>query len=428
MPLADRQQRSTEQVEQCGINIIYMEGRKTMKEVVIVSAVRTPIGSIGGTLKNTLPEKLLATAYEGAIEKAGISKDMFDEVIAGQAKQTTDAPNIARVSSLMLQIPEATPAYTVHRQCASGMQAMLSSMQQIQCDYSDIMLCGGVESMSTAPFYVRNVRFGVGNGNQALVDPNTESQPKSQPADIYGTFTMIQTADNVAKQFGVTREDCDQFALESQHRAVAAIDSGRFKDEIVPVVIPQRKKEPIVFDTDEQPRATTMEGLAKLKPVFRTNGKGKVTAGNSCGRSDAGAALLLMSGDKVKELGVKPMARIVAHAIVGVDPRIMGIGPVPAVRKVLEKAGLTLDDIGMIELNEAFAAQSLAVIRELGLDMAKVNVSGGAIAMGHPLGATGGRILTTLVHGMKRTRTRYGIATLCMGGGQGGATLLELAD
>lgn len=204
--------------------------------------------------------------------------------------------------------------------------------------------------------------------------------------------------------------------------------AGVFKDEIVPVMIPQRKKEPIVFDTDEQPRATTMEGLAKLKPVFRTDGKGKVTAGNSCGRSDAGAALLLMSGEKVKELGVKPMARIVAHAIVGVDPRIMGMGPVPAVRKVLEKAGLTLDDIGMIELNEAFAAQSLAVIRELGLDMAKVNVSGGAIAMGHPLGATGGRILTTLVHGMKRTRTRYGIATLCMGGGQGGATLLELAD
>lgn len=327
MPLADRQQRSTEQVEQCGINIIYMEGRKTMKEVVIVSAVRTPIGSIGGTLKNTLPEKLLATAYEGAIEKAGISKDMFDEVIAGQAKQTTDAPNIARVSSLMLQIPEATPAYTVHRQCASGMQAMLSSMQQIQCDYSDIMLCGGVESMSTAPFYVRNVRFGVGNGNQALVDPNTESQPKSQPADIYGTFTMIQTADNVAKQFGVTREDCDQFALESQHRAVAAIDSGRFKDEIVPVVIPQRKKDPIVFDTDEYPkRDTNLEKMAKLKPIFAD---GVTTAGNASGRNDGASALVLMSADKAKELGLKPIARIIAGAAAGVDPRIMGMGPWP---------------------------------------------------------------------------------------------------
>ena len=247
-------------------------------------------------------------------------------------------------------------------------------------------------------------------------------------ARAYAQAAATELTENVAEQFHISREDMDEFAFHSQRKAAEAVAAGVFKDEIVPVVIPQRKKEPIVFDTDEQPRATTMEGLAKLKPVFRTNGKGKVTAGNSCGRSDAGAALLLMSGEKVKELGVKPMARIVAHAIVGVDPRIMGIGPVPAVRKVLEKAGLTLDDIGMIELNEAFAAQSLAVIRELGLDMAKVNVSGGAIAMGHPLGATGGRILTTLVHGMKRTRTRYGIATLCMGGGQGGATLLELAD
>ena len=247
-------------------------------------------------------------------------------------------------------------------------------------------------------------------------------------ARAYAQAAATELTENVAEQFHISREDMDEFAFHSQRKAAEAVAAGVFKDEIVPVVIPQRKKEPIVFDTDEQPRATTMEGLAKLKPVFRTDGKGKVTAGNSCGRSDAGAALLLMSGEKVKELGVKPMARIVAHAIVGVDPRIMGIGPVPAVRKVLEKAGLTLDDIGMIELNEAFAAQSLAVIRELGLDMAKVNVSGGAIAMGHPLGATGGRILTTLVHGMKRTRTRYGIATLCMGGGQGGATLLELAD
>ena len=247
-------------------------------------------------------------------------------------------------------------------------------------------------------------------------------------ARAYAQAAATELTENVAEQFHISREDMDEFAFHSQRKAAEAVAAGVFKDEIVPVVIPQRKKEPIVFDTDEQPRATTMEGLAKLKPVFRTDGKGKVTAGNSCGRSDAGAALLLMSGEKVKELGVKPMARIVAHAIVGVDPRVMGIGPVPAVRKVLEKAGLTLDDIGMIELNEAFAAQSLAVIRELGLDMAKVNVSGGAIAMGHPLGATGGRILTTLVHGMKRTRTRYGIATLCMGGGQGGATLLELAD
>ena len=426
MPLADRQQRSTEQVEQCGINIIYMEGRKTMKEVVIVSAVRTPIGSIGGTLKNTLPEKLLATAYEGAIEKAGISKDMFDEVIAGQAKQTTDAPNIARVSSLMLQIPEATPAYTVHRQCASGMQAMLSSMQQIQCDYSDIMLCGGVESMSTAPFYVRNVRFGVGNGNQALVDPNTESQPKSQPADIYGTFTMIQTADNVAKQFGVTREDCDQFALESQHRAVAAIDSGRFKDEIVPVVIPQRKKDPIVFDTDEYPkRDTNLEKMAKLKPIFAD---GVTTAGNASGRNDGASALVLMSADKAKELGLKPIAHIIAGAAAGVDPRIMGMGPVAATRKLmkaLEPKGLKLEDFGLVEINEAFAAQSVACVRELGLNPEIVNVNGGAIALGHPLGCSGARISTTLVHEMQKRDVQFGLASICIAGGLGMAMAFE---
>ena len=316
-----------------------------MREVYIVDAVRTPVGRMGGTLKNTQAHEMGGLVCKALMERTGLAPELVEEVVIAQVKQNAVASNIARVCALMAGFREEIPAYTLMMQCGS-------SLQSVNCAANDIR-CGDVD---------------------------------------------------------------------------VAVAAGVFKDEIVPVVIPQRKKEPIVFDTDEQPRATTMEGLAKLKPVFRTDGKGKVTAGNSCGRSDAGAALLLMSGEKVKELGVKPMARIVAHAIVGVDPRIMGIGPVPAVRKVLEKAGLTLDDIGMIELNEAFAAQSLAVIRELGLDMAKVNVSGGAIAMGHPLGATGGRILTTLGHGMKRTRTRYGIATLCMGGGQGGATLLELAD
>ena len=316
-----------------------------MREVYIVDAVRTPVGRMGGTLKNTQAHEMGGLVCKALMERTDLAPELVEEVVIAQVKQNAVASNIARVCALMAGFREEIPAYTLMMQCGS-------SLQSVNCAANDIR-CGDVD---------------------------------------------------------------------------VAVAAGVFKDEIVPVVIPQRKKEPIVFDTDEQPRATTMEGLAKLKPVFRTDGKGKVTAGNSCGRSDAGAALLLMSGEKVKELGVKPMARIVAHAIVGVDPRIMGIGPVPAVRKVLEKAGLTLDDIGMIELNEAFAAQSLAVIRELGLDMAKVNVSGGAIAMGHPLGATGGRILTTLVHGMKRTRTRYGIATLCMGGGQGGATLLELAD
>ena len=377
-----------------------------MREVYIVDAVRTPVGRMGGTLKNTQAHEMGGLVCKALMERTGLAPELVEEVVIAQVKQNAVASNIARVCALMAGFREEIPAYTLMMQCGSSLQSVNCAANDIRCGDVDVAVAGGVEAMSATHFELWNARYGYGTGNNVLVDPIVEGAKRAQPQETYGVFGMGDTAENVAE----------------------AIAAGVFKDEIVPVVIPQRKKEPIVFDTDEQPRATTMEGLAKLKPVFRTDGKGKVTAGNSCGRSDAGAALLLMSGEKVKELGVKPMARIVAHAIVGVDPRIMGIGPVPAVRKVLEKAGLTLDDIGMIELNEAFAAQSLAVIRELGLDMAKVNVSGGAIAMGHPLGATGGRILTTLVHGMKRTRTRYGIATLCMGGGQGGATLLELAD
>ncbi|WP_302794974.1 thiolase family protein [Cloacibacillus evryensis] len=397
-----------------------------MKEVYVVSAARTPLGSIGGTLKNTQPEELLRVALEGAVSKAGISKEIIDEVICGQAKQTTDAPNIARIVSLMMQIPEATPAYTVHRQCASGMQAILSGMQQIQCGYSDVVLTGGVESMSTAPFYIRNARFGVGNGNGVFVDPNIESQPKSQPNDIYGTFSMIQTADNVARQFGVSREAQDEFALASQTKAIAAIDSGRFKDEIVPVIIPQRKKEPTIFDTDEFPkRGTNMEKLSKLKTIFP---EGFVTAGNASGRNDGAAAVLVASKEKVEELGLKPMARIIAGCAAGVDPRIMGMGPVAATRKlmkIIEPQNLKLDDFGLVELNEAFAAQSVACVNELGLNPETVNVNGGAIALGHPLGCSGARISTTLLYEMQKRDVRYGLATICIAGGLGMAMAFE---
>ena len=397
-----------------------------MKEVYVVSAARTPLGSIGGTLKNTQPEELLRVALEGAVSKAGISKEIIDEVICGQAKQTTDAPNIARIVSLMMQIPEATPAYTVHRQCASGMQAILSGMQQIQCGYSDVVLTGGVESMSTAPFYIRNARFGVGNGNGVFVDPNIESQPKSQPNDIYGTFSMIQTADNVARQFGVSREAQDEFALASQTKAIAAIDSGRFKDEIVPVIIPQRKKEPTIFDTDEFPkRGTNMEKLSKLKTIFP---EGFVTAGNASGRNDGAAAVLVASKEKVEELGLKPMARIIAGCAAGVDPRIMGMGPVAATRKLMkmiEPQNLKLDDFGLVELNEAFAAQSVACVNELGLNPETVNVNGGAIALGHPLGCSGARISTTLLYEMQKRDVRYGLATICIAGGLGMAMAFE---
>lgn len=397
-----------------------------MRDVVIVSAVRTPIGAIGETLKNVLPEELLRVAVEGAIAKAGIDKAVIDEVIAGHAKQSTEAPNIARVSALMAKIPEATPAYTVHRQCASGMQAMLSAMQQIQCGYSDVVLAGGTESMSTAPFYVRNARFGVGNGNDVFVDPNIESQPKSQPSDIYGTFNMIQTADNVARQFNVSREDQDAFALASQQKAVAAIDAGKFKEEIVPVIIPQRKGDPIVFNTDEYPkRNTSLEKLARLKPIFKD---GFVTAGNASGRNDGASALLLMAADKAKELGIKPLARVSAGAAAGVDPRIMGMGPVAATEKMLKALapqGITLGNFGLIEINEAFAAQAVACVRELGLDPARVNVNGGAIALGHPLGCSGARISTTLIHEMHKRNVKYGLASICIAGGLGMAMAFE---
>ena len=397
-----------------------------MDDVVIVSAVRTPIGTIGGTLKNVLPEVILSAAFKGAIDKLGLEMALIDEVISGQTKQSTDAPNIARVASLMSGIPEAVPAYTVHRQCASGMQAMTNAMQQIQSGYSDIVLAGGVESMSTAPFYIRNARFGVGSGNGLFLDPNVESQPKSQPSNIYGVFNMIQTADNVAKQYDVSREAQDEFALESQMRAVAAIDAGKFVDEIVPVILPQRKKDPIVFSVDEYPkRDTNIEKLAKLKPIFEG---GTVTAGNASGRNDGACALILMSATKAKELGLKPLAKIIGAAAAGVDPRIMGIGPIAAVEKLLPKLKMTINDFGLYEINEAFAAQSVACARALKMDPAKLNVNGGAIALGHPLGCSGARISTTLIHEMHKRNEQFGLASICIAGGLGMAMAFELMD
>ena len=397
-----------------------------MEDVLIVSAVRTPLGNIGGVFKNIQPETLLSSVLESAIQKANISKEMIDEVIVGQAKQSTDQPNIARVVSLMVRLPESTPAYTVHRQCASGMQAMLSGMQQIQTGYSDIVVVGGVESMSTAPFYVRNARFGVGNGSTDFIDPNTESQPRSQPRDIYGTFNMIQTADNIAEKLGITREECDVFALSSQHKAIAAIDSGRFKDEIIPVEVPQRKGTALVVDTDEFPkRDTNMEKMSKLKPVFD---RGVTTAGNASGRNDGAAALVLMSSAKAKQLGTKPLAKIIAGAAAGVDPRYMGLGPVAATNKllkILEKEHIKLEDFGLIELNEAFAAQSLGCIKEMDLDQDILNVNGGAISLGHPLGCSGARISVTLVHEMQKRDVRHGLGTICIAGGLGMSLAFE---
>lgn len=394
-----------------------------MKEVVIVSAVRTPIGKIGGALKNVQPEVLLKTVFKAALSRANIQPEVIDEVIAGQAKQTTDAPNIARVAALSAGIPEHIPAYTVHRQCASGMQAMYSAAEEIMCGDSDVVLTGGVESMSTAPFYIRNARFGVGNGNGVFVDPNVESQPRSQPQDIYGIFNMIQTADNVAKEYHVTREEQDDFAYSSQVKALAAIDSGKFKEEIVSVEIPQRKKDPLIFSVDEYPkRDTNPEKLAKLRPIFKD---GTVTAGNASGRNDGACAVILMSSDKAKELKVQPLARIIGVTAAGVNPRIMGIGPIAATRKLLKKIDMKIEDFGLYEINEAFAAQSVACMKELKINPKLLNVNGGAIALGHPLGCSGSRIVTTLLYEMKRRNIRLGLASICVAGGLGMAMAIE---
>lgn len=394
-----------------------------MKSVVITSAVRTAQGNLGGALKNVLPEKLAQIVIGDAITRCGIEKGMVNEVIFGQAKQSTDAPNVARVAALMAGLPEEVPAYSVHRQCASGLQAIINAAFQIQAGYGDIIVAGGVESMSTAPFYLRGARFGYQAGNGELLDPNTESQPKSQPEDVYGRFTMGLTAENLAEKYKISREEQDQFSYTSQMRAINAIDQGKFKSQIVGVPVKQ-KKETVDFLVDEFPkRDSDLSKLAKLKPVFKKDGT--VTAGNSSGRNDGAAAVIVMSEDKAQQLGLKPLVRFVSAGMGGVDPRLMGIGPVPATKMALEKAGLKLEDIGLFELNEAFAAQSLAVIKELGLNQDIVNVNGGAIALGHPLGCSGARISVTLINEMIARKTRYGLATLCVAGGLGVAAIYE---
>jgi acetyl-CoA C-acetyltransferase len=399
-----------------------------MNEVVIVSAVRTAVGRMGGTLKNVAPEDLSQIVIAEALKRAQVEPEAVDEVIFGQAKQSADAANLARVAALKAGLPVEVPAYTVMRQCGSGLQAVNNAAQAIMSGVNTIVVAGGVESMSTAPYYLRGARYGYNAGNAVLVDSNTESQPRSQPYEMYGNLTMGLTAENVGARWGITREESDVFALQSQERAFAAIEAGKFKEEIVPVEIPQRKKEPIIFDTDEHPRRSSLEALAKLPAVFKEGGQ--VTAGNASGRNDGAGAFVVMSADEAARRGIKPMARIVSQAVAGVSPDIMGMGPAPASRKALELAGLTFDDMDVIELNEAFATQALGVIKELGLQhrMADINPNGGAVALGHPLGDSGARILTTLLYEMKRRGSRYGLATACIAGGQGIATVVELVS
>lgn len=393
-----------------------------MHRAVIVDSVRTGIGKLGGSLKNIEVDFLASKVIDEIIARTGIEKNIIDEVIMGQGKQSTDSPNMARLALLRAGLPVEVPAYTIHRQCGSGLQAINNAVQQIQCGLSDIIIAGGAESMSTAPYYLRGARFGYGAGNGELLDPNTESQPRSQPINQYGSLTMGMTAENLAEKYHISREEQDEFALRSQILALQAIESGKFKKEIVSYEI-RNRKETIIFDTDEHPRRTTLEKLAALKPVFKKDGT--VTAGNSSGRNDGAAALLVMSEEAVMRYAMKPKAKIIAQASAGVSPEIMGIGPVPATKKALQTAGLTLDDIGLIELNEAFSAQSLAVMREWRTDINKINVNGGAIALGHPIGASGAILMTKLLHEMERRGEKYGLVTLCIAGGMGISTIVE---
>jgi acetyl-CoA C-acetyltransferase len=392
-----------------------------METIVIASAVRTPIGRYGGALKDVEASFLASYAIKEALNRAGVPAEQVDEVILGEVRQTTLASNVARVAALRAGIPETAPAFSINRLCASGMQAIASAVQQIQSGQAEIVVAGGTENMSQAPIYLRGSRFG---GDTAhLVDSNKENG--QQPKETFGEHLgMGITAENVAEKYQISREDQDAFALESQKRAEKANRNQLFQDEIVPIDVPH-KKGSTLFNTDEHPRPeTTYEKLSQLKPAFRKSGS--VTAGNACGRNDGAAALVLMTESKAKEFNIKPIARVVDWAAAGVSPEIMGIGPVPAVRKLLERTNKSIGDIDVFELNEAFASQALAVIRELELDRKKVNVNGGAIALGHPLGATGARIVTTLVHEMKRRDHRLGVATLCVGGGQGMAMMIEL--
>lgn len=394
-----------------------------MQQPVIIDGVRTPIGKLNGAMQSVQPEEMAALLLREICDRNSLDAKLLDAVILGHAKQSSDQPNIARLAALIARFPVELQAYTVHRQCGSGMQALHNAAQEIMCGYADFVLAGGVESMSNAQYYLRQARRGYTVGNGVLLDPNTESQPRSQPIDQYGTLTMGLTAENIAEKYGISREAQDRFAYESQCKAHNAITSGIFTDEITAVPV-KNKKETVLFTTDEHPRLSSLAKLAELKAAFKKDGT--VTAGNSSGRNDGGAMLLVAEEKAALAAGLKPVAKIISQAAAGVSPAYMGMGPVPATKLALRRAGLKIEDLGLIEINEAFAVQSLAVIQELGLDPEIVNVNGGAIALGHPIGCSGARILVTLMHEMKKRQVKYGLATLCIAGGLGSATILEL--
>jgi len=400
-----------------------------MKNPVIIDAIRTPIGALGGVLASVRPDDMAAHVIKAILERNQFDPTLVEEVFFGCANQAgEDNRNVARMAALLSGLPLEVGGVTVNRLCASGLNAINQASRAIKAGEGDVYIAGGVESMSRAPYSLPKAESGYSFGNLTAYDTALGWRyPNPKMKEMYGTDSMGETAENIAKERPhITREKQDAFSVRSHQRAIAAIDSGRFKQEIIPISIPQKKGDPKIVDTDERPRRdTTMESLSKLKPAFSKEG-GTVTAGNSSGLNDGASALLIMSEEKAKALNLKPLARIVASASAGVPPRVMGYGPVSATRKALERAGLEMKDIDLMELNEAFAVQSLAVIEDLGIDPELVNVNGGAIAIGHPLGCSGARLVTTLVHEMKnRGNVKYGIATLCVGVGQGEATVIE---
>jgi acetyl-CoA C-acetyltransferase len=390
-----------------------------MKDIFLVSCCRTAIGSFGGSLKDTSAPELGAIVAKNALERAGFSPENLDEVMFGCILTAGLGQNVARQVAIGAGIPVEVPAYTVGMVCGSGMKSVIEAARAIGAGDAEVILAGGTENMSAAPYAMPAARFGARMNNTTMVD----TMVNDGLWDAYNNYHMGITAENICEQWKLTREDLDAFALSSQTKTAAAQASGRFDDEIVPVPV-RVKKDIVDFKVDEFPRATTAEALAKLKPAFKKDGL--VTAGNSSGINDGAAAILLASGDAVKKYGLKPLFRLVSWGQGGVDPKIMGVGPVPASRQALKKSGLKIEDMDLIEANEAFAAQSLAVARELGFDMSKVNPNGGALSLGHPVGASGARIIVTLVHEMlKRDHCKLGLATLCIGGGMGNATIWE---
>ncbi|GCL70398.1 acetyl-CoA C-acyltransferase [Paenibacillus naphthalenovorans] len=392
-----------------------------MKDVVIVGAARTAIGTFGGSLKDVHAADLGAIVIKEALKRAQVSPEWVEDVIVGCVGQVSESAFIARMAALRAGLPTHSNAYTVNRLCGSGLQAINSAAQAIRAGEAEIIVAAGTENMDQLPYYVRKARYGYTFGHSQLEDGLLTAL-----TDPFGNYPMGMTAEIVSKRFNISREEQDQFAFESQMKAAAAIDQGKFRGEIVPVQIPQRKGEAIVFDTDEHPRrGTTLEKLAALRPAFQEGGT--VTAGNSSGINDAAAAVVVMSADKAKKLGLRPLAYIREQAMAGVEPEIMGFAPAPAVKKLLKKSGLSLQDIDLLELNEAFASQAVAVIKDLEIDPFKVNVNGGAIALGHPIGATGCILTVKILAEMERRASKYGVVTMCIGGGQAVATLFERA-